>query len=236
MNYVHTTSYVIALCVALSAGSAAVAQSTCYGSTSDGAIEQACRLEASGPNFEPYTHLGRWLGRTWVHCTVAEVVAKAYQSLAAQRPHSRYVYGETGLRNGGEFKPHRTHRNGLSVDFMVPVLNAQDRSVALPTGITNKFGYNIEFDTAGKFDHLRIDYEAMAAHLLALEQAALAHGTQIERVIFAPELQQALRQSSAWPKIRHLEYSRKTAWVRHDEHYHVDFRIRCQPITEWRAR
>ncbi len=228
----HAASYVIALPVALFASQAAIAQSTCYGSTANGAVTQACKLAASGANFMPYSNLGRWLGRTWVHCEVAGVVADAYQTLAAQLPQKRFVYGETGLKRGGQFKPHKTHQNGLSVDFMVPVTNARGISVALPTGLTNKFGYAIEFDAVGQFADLQIDFEALGAHLLALQRTAIARGIQIDRVIFAPELQLGLRRTTVWADIQNLEFSRKTAWVRHDEHYHVDFRIPCHDMSQ----
>jgi murein endopeptidase len=74
--------------------------------------------------------------------------------------------------SGGRIRPHRTHQNGLSVDFFVPVRNAQGKSVPLPISITNRLSYNIEFDISGKY---------------------------------------------------------VKPWVRHDEHYHVDFAVPCKP-------
>ena len=206
-----------------------MAQSTCYGTTSQGALEGACQLATDGPNFEPYTALGRWLGRTYVHCTVAEVVEAAYGSLAASHPSKVFVYGETGLKNGGKFDPHKTHQNGLSVDFMVPVVDRQGKSTPLPTGLTNKFGYSLEFDSAGSMDDLTIDFEAIVAHLAALKVAANAKGIDIWRVIFDPQLQPRLREVEGWPGIAGLEFSERRSWVRHDEHYHVDFEIPCKP-------
>ncbi|MGL1409600.1 penicillin-insensitive murein endopeptidase, partial [Vibrio parahaemolyticus] len=85
-----------------------------------------------GPNFTPYSRLGVALGRTHVHAQVAEIVADAYASLARRTPEIRYVYGESGWPSGGRFRPHRSHQNGLSVDFFVPVRDADGRSVALP--------------------------------------------------------------------------------------------------------
>jgi penicillin-insensitive murein endopeptidase len=114
---------------------------------------------------------------------------------------------------------------------MVPAIDRQSRSVYLPTGPTNKFGYNIEFDKQGKFEEYRIDFEAMAAHLVALHKAARAEGIDIWRVIFAPELQRYLLSTSQGEYLKeHLQLSKKPAWVRHDEHYHVDFKIECRPL------
>lgn len=106
---------------------------------------------------------------------MAEVVEEAYAAMARRHPDVRFVYGETGLAEGGPFKPHRTHQNGLAVDFFVPVRNRESESVPLPTHVLNKWGYDVELD--GK-----------------------------------------------------LRFSTRPAWVRHDEHYHVDFAVPCQPL------
>ena len=208
-------------------------QSTCYGTTSNGRLANACELPAGGTNYSPYSTVARWLGRTWVHCDVAQVVVLAYDALAESHPEKHYVYGETGFRNGGEFKPHKTHRNGLSVDFMTPVIDADGKSVPLPTSVTNKYGYAIEFDSANRYEDLSIDFEAIAAHLAALKRSANKQGIGIWRVIFDPELQPGLHKTKAWPEISDLTFSRKRSWVRHDDHYHVDFALDCRPLSEW---
>lgn len=212
---------------------AADSHSTCYGTTSNGRIANACELPAGGDNFAPYSTVARWLGRTWVHCDVAKVIVSAYNSLAVSHPEKHYVYGETGLRTGGEFKPHKTHRNGLSVDFMTPVINAEGKSVPLPTSVTNKYGYAIEFDGEAQYEDLRIDFEAIAAHLAALKLSAKEHGIGIWRVIFDPELQPYLHETKAWVEISDITFSSKRSWVRHDDHYHVDFALECRPLSEW---
>src|SRR6185436_11752783 len=106
-------------------------------------------------------------------------VAAAYQALESTAPGKVFVYGETGWRTGGRIRPHRTHQNGLSVDFMVPVLDANGRSVPLPTGPFNKFGYGIEFDAGGRFGQLAIDFPAIGEHLYQLHRAARARGIDL---------------------------------------------------------
>ena len=208
-------------------------QSTCYGTTSNGRLANACELPAGGTNYSPYSTVARWLGRTWVHCDVAQVIVSAYDALAESHPEKHYVYGETGFRYGGEFKPHKTHRNGLSVDFMTPVIDADSESVPLPTSVTNKYGYAIEFDSANRYEDLSIDFEAIAAHLAALKRSANKQGIGIWRVILDPELQPYLHKTKAWPEISDMTFSRKRSWVRHDDHYHVDFNVECRPLSEW---
>jgi len=206
--------------------------SVCRGTPADGRLEGACKLPVEGANFHAYSRLGSWLGRTWVHCTVARVVIEAYERLATDQPELIFVYGETGHRTGGPFKPHKTHQNGLSVDFFVPVRNRDSRPVPLATHAFNKWGYSLEFDAQGVADGYRLDFEAMAAHLVALDRAARPHGIAIGRVLFDPEMQPLLHRSRLWPELEgRAVFSTRQAWVRHDEHYHVDFEVTCESST-----
>lgn len=204
--------------------------STCYGTVAHGRLEQGVQLPQKGANFAAYSSLGTALGRTYVHSAVSEVVLDAYRALEQAAPQKRFVYGETGLAKGGSMKPHKTHQAGLSVDFMVPVLNAAGASVPPPTSVTNKFGYGIEFDGAGRYAQLRIDYEAMAEHLYQLSQAAERHKVGVTRVIFDPVLTKKLLGTSRGAYIRqHLPFMKQRPWIRHDEHYHIDFAVACRP-------
>lgn len=206
--------------------------STCYGTTSNGSLRNGLKLPSSGPNFESYSTIGRTLGRTYVHSWVHGVVLEAYSELNRTRPQTTYVYGETGFDDGGPFKPHKTHRNGLSVDFMVPVLNLDGKSVPLPTSVLNKWGYDLEFDDSGKLKDLVIDFDALAEHVYQLHLAATRNGGDLWRVILAPELQAFLEDSAHWPYLeKKVEFSTRRSWVRHDEHYHVDFEYPCQPVA-----
>ena len=207
-----------------------IADSTCFGTTSAGRLEDACKLPASGRNFSAYSSLLRLAGRTYAHCDVTDVVLDTYAALNDSMPDKLYVYGETGSRHGGQFKPHKTHQNGLSVDFMIPVINKNNQSVALPTHILNKYGYDIDFTLDGKYKDLAIDYEAFAAHLAATKLMAEKHGVGIWRVLFDPQMQSALRDTKAWPSISDLNFSKKRSWVRHDDHYHIDFVIPCKDL------
>lgn len=206
--------------------------STCYGTTANGALKDGCKLPSSGPNHSAYTVLGGLLGRTWVHCTVAEVIEEAYAALHSSHPDRHFMTGETGHKWGGPLSHHKTHQNGLSVDFMVPVVDRSGASVPLPTGFTNRFGYDIEFDANGRYGDLSIDFDALAAHLAALRAATEKAGIGIRRVIFDPELQPRLRETGSWPALEGLQLSNRRAWVRHDEHYHVDFAIPCEPMEQ----
>ena len=154
----------------------------------------------------------------------------AYKILETSNPNKVFVYGETGKKLGGLFKPHKTHQNGLSVDFMIPVIDNRGNSVPLPTNILNKYGYNIDFTLDGKYEDLSIDYEAFAAHLAALVQSTKHNNIGIWRVIFDPKMQHELKRTNSWPLISHLMFTKKRSWVRHDDHYHIDFDVPCKAI------
>jgi penicillin-insensitive murein endopeptidase len=207
--------------------------STCYGTTSAGRLDGGVQLPSEGKNYASYSSLGNALGRTHVHQHVRDVVVDAYAAVYLSMPDKRFVYGETGLAGGGKFKPHRTHQNGTSVDFMVPVVDRQGRTVSLPTNALNKFGYALEFDAKGELDDMRIDFEALAEHLYQLAEAAKKHQVPIRRVIFQKELVARLYQTGRGDYLRQsVLFMKATPWIRHDEHYHVDFGVPCRPLQE----
>jgi penicillin-insensitive murein endopeptidase len=206
-------------------------ESKCYGTSDNGRLEAGWQLPTAGNNFSAYSSLGVLAGRNYVHSKVSRAVVDAYAMMEKQEPTKAFVYGESGFREGGKFSPHKTHQNGLSVDFFVPVVNSSGQSIALSASVFNKFGYGIEFVGTGQYRNLRIDYPAMAKHLLALKQAANRHGVKIARVIFDNELQKQLFKTPEAASLRaELAFSTKKPWVRHDEHYHVDFMVPCTPI------
>ncbi len=206
--------------------------STCYGTTANGRLENGVQLPESGANYIGYSTIARFAGRTYVHSVVRDVIVAAYADLAREQRQKVYKYAETGFDEGGEFWPHKTHANGLSVDFMTPVIDASGTSVHLPTHPLNKFGYDIEFDANGHYDGVTIDYEAMAAHIVALDRQAKRHGHGLWRVIFDPELQPNLYEAANGRYADYLRanvtFSEKRSWVRHDEHYHIDFSVACK--------
>ncbi len=203
--------------------------STCYGTTSSGSLTFGVKLPQKGANYVGYSLAARIAGRTYVHSEVKKIIVDSYKSLEFTEPDKVYKYAETGLKNGGEFKPHKTHQNGLSVDFMVPVTNKSGKSVHLPTNALNKLGYNIEFNSKNQYKQYSIDFRALAAHIVELHKQATKNGHDIWRVIFAPELQPKLYETEYGVYLKkHIQFSKKRSWVRHDEHYHVDFEVACE--------
>jgi penicillin-insensitive murein endopeptidase len=204
-------------------------ESRCFGSTAAGRLEGGVSLPLSGANFSAYSVAGWTIGRTHVHATVRNILLDAYAALARSAPEKVFVYGETGWKRGGPFKPHKTHQNGLSVDLMVPVL-LDGRSVPLPGGLFNRYGYDLEFDQAGRSGRHVIDFAALAELIHQVNLAAAARGVGITRVIFDVPLQRHLWTTPRGAELeRKVTFSTRPAWVRHDEHIHIDFAIACAP-------
>lgn len=200
------------------------APSVSVGTVSRGRLVHGKRLPRSGANFRAYSSLGLVLGRNTVSDRLRDAIVDAYAELRDSLPEGRFVYGETGWPRGGRFRPHRTHQNGLSVDFFVPVRDARGRVAELPTGPVHGFGYRWQFDSTGRAGDLRVDFDAIARHLAALDRAARKHGLAIRLVIIAPEYRRALSRSPRGRAVlARLPFMQGTPWVRHDEHYHVDF-------------
>jgi penicillin-insensitive murein endopeptidase len=208
------------------------AQSVCFGITSNGRLEGGVQLPQRGPNFETFSTAAAMAGRTYVHSTVHDIVIDAYRQLESAVPGKRFVYGDTGWSTGGRFKPHRTHQNGLSVDFMVPVLDEKGHSIPLPRSALNRFGYDMEFDAAGRLGAVRIDFDAIAEHVHQLDIAARKRGVAIERVILDPQYLPKVWVAPRGEELRRrVRFVDKPVWWRHDEHYHVDFAVPCKALA-----
>ena len=201
--------------------------SSCTGTPANGAIRNAVSLPHHGRNFSTYSTLGWLLGRQHVHSAVYATTQDAMADLASRHPEIHTTFAETGWPFGGQLRPHKTHRNGTSVDILVPVLR-NDQPAHFPSSLLNKFGYGIEFDRNGRYGDYRIDYAAMAAQILALNRAASRNGIGIDVVIFDNTLQQQLWSAHDGRKLQQsVRFSKTPAWIRHDEHYHVNFKVDC---------
>jgi penicillin-insensitive murein endopeptidase len=192
---------------------------------SSGSLVNGKRFPTSGPNFRTHSRITSVLGRNSVHSTVRDICLDAYAALEATTISQSFVYGEAGWPSGGPFSPHKTHQNGLAVDFMVPVLDVDSNSPRrLPTHPFNLAGYALDFDQSGGRGSMRLDFDAIAAHVLALNDAAKLQGATIKLVIFAPDLQDELFAAGQGHELkRAVKFNSNQAWVRHDEHYHVVF-------------
>ena len=203
--------------------------SVCYGNAIKGRLENAKRLLYAGPNYRAYHIAGYLTGRTFMHSMVRDTLRDAYAALEKSDPELRFVYAEFGWARGGKIWPHRTHANGTAVDFMVPLRTDSGSVAQINASVVNMLGYSVTFDNEGRRGKTRIDFDAVAKHLLALDAAATAHGIRVSRVIFEPPLHRLLFASPSGRALQgKLSFMDRPAWVRHDQHYHVDFDVPCR--------
>ncbi|MBI2570799.1 MAG: hypothetical protein HYV63_27675 [Candidatus Schekmanbacteria bacterium] len=136
-----------------------------------------------------------------------------------------FIVGETGLRRGGTFWRHKTHQNGLSVDIFVPLRDQDGTSVNVPTWPWDLFGYGLELDEAGHAGPLTIDFDALAELLHELRVQIEKHRLKIQRVILYPPYIPLLLKTVHGAMLGPIQpsFMRTRAWVRHDEHVHIDF-------------
>jgi len=195
------------------------------GTVAKGHLEHGRPLRPWGQGYATYSFLGAALGRQYVHAAVRDAVEAACAASAGREPRRTFVLGETGWPDGGRLRPHRTHQNGLSVDVFMPLIDGSRAPTVPSTWPWNKLGYGLELDAEGRLGDLRIDFEALAAFLRDLQAEAAFRGLAVQKVIIAPEYVPLLLATPSGRQLGKLAdvLSRGPAWVRHDEHFHVDF-------------
>lgn len=203
-------------------------KSLSVGGVADGRIEGAQVIPPWGEGYTTYSILGAALGRQYVDGRVRDALIEAFALRAREELGREFVVGETGWPRGGRFRPHRTHRNGRSVDLFVPLQRQGQTFPSLGIWPWNKFGYSLEFDEQGRLGELSIDFEALAALLLEIDRQAASRELRIDKIIIAPEYVPFLLQTEAGRQLGPLAdvITRKPVWVRHDEHIHIDFGTR----------
>ena len=205
-------------------------ESKAVGSVRNGHIENNYLFPYSGPNWRYFSWLSYYLGNNaYTHSKVYRAAQVAYSRCETTCPGVTFRLMECANVDGGPMYIHWTHQNGLSLDFMVPKL--VDGEPAQRLDHFGIFHYLLEFTDTGvsKLDKaVRIDFESIGKHLLALDEAGRVEGLRIKKVILKIELQDELMATAAGPELRR----RGIYFVRalpdqvndlHDDHYHVDF-------------
>lgn len=212
------------ICIALPFGFFSFAWAGTVTCSASGTEIETRALPVSGANFSAYCLPCVAALRTFLREDAADVVERAYEALAASHPDLESVYAEMGFPWGGRFPPHRTHREGLSADFHVPLTGGGQ----IPMNPGNRYGYDVDFDAQGVGPAGTINFRAIALHLRALDAAARAKGGRVGRVFFAPDLQDELFSVPEGQGLASLiSFNQRQSWVRHDDHYHVDFLLPC---------
>ena len=207
-------------------------QSEVIGSVRNGGLENAYLLPYKGKNYQYFSLSSYYLANNaYTHHQVYQTVLDAYDVCASTLPNVRFGLMECSDKKGGDMLIHRTHENGMSVDFMVPKLrNGKPNHWLDYLGYVH---YLLEFDDQGRskaFSGIEIDFESIAQHILAIDEAAKQNGLDIRKVILKVELLDDLFNSPSGkllqqrdiffvPRLQHMVN------VVHDDHYHIDFKI-----------
>lgn len=205
-------------------------RSTARGSTGRGSLENAYILPYYGANFQYFSPLSYFLlDNAYLHSKTHKIVLEAYKECEKTCEGTEFRIMECTRKEGGEMLIHRSHQNGLSVDFMIPKKRGEEQSLLYDR--SGMLHYLLEFDDSGRlwFDkEVKLDLETAARHILGLDNAAKRNGMRIKRVILKTDLKAKFYQTESGKKVKargiYLVRSLPDLVNRvHDDHYHVDF-------------
>lgn len=199
------------------------------GTVSKGSLEFGKIIPFCGKNFTYFDRDSYLASRAFTSDAVKSIILNTYDSLYVEFPTRKFYLMELSHQNGGKLFPHRTHQNGLSVDFMLPKLKNTEANYELDT--LGKNHYFLQFNDEGKYSEdpsIVIDFDLVAKHILLLNQEARKIGYGIEKVIIKVEYKDEL---FATPNGKLLKESgiyivkSLTSEINaiHDDHFHVDF-------------
>jgi penicillin-insensitive murein endopeptidase len=206
-------------------------ESVSVGDYNKGALRNGYLLPRNGKNFRCYSWFSYYvLGREYTNSRVYHTVLATYQAMEERCPGRTFIYMESARRKGGRPFPHRTHQNGLSIDFMSPLVQHHQPKYYNGLGL---FRYLLSFDSTGKStlnSAVTIDFEVLATHLLLLEKNARKNGLMISKVILKIELKDELFATESGKKLKAsgIYFAQNLTPVlnkAHDDHYHVDFKL-----------
>jgi len=206
-------------------------KSTSSGTVSNGSLKNGRIFPFKGPNFIYFDSTSYLEKHAFTHEKVNQTVLATYQQFETILPSFEFGLMECSNEHGGKIWPHRTHQNGLSVDFMAPLLKNGVSSTDF-----NRIGlphYLMDFDENGIYTEdsaYSIDFELMARHLLVLNEEAKKHGLKIEKVILKIALKDNLFATQNGEKLKTSGIYFATNLSElidslHDDHYHVDFSV-----------
>lgn len=202
------------------------------GSVSNGSLENGKLIPFSGDNYQYFDTTSYMSGRGFMNNKVKSAVLETYEECIDEIPDRRFYIMECSSKNGGNLFPHKTHQNGLSIDFMMPLKQNDNPYYGLDSkGFDH---YLLEFDYDGKYlqdPTIEIDFEVIAHHLLILEEKAQANGLHIKKIIIHTELKDELYKGKYGQQLKASDIYVVKALTPlinalHDDHYHVDFELK----------
>lgn len=206
--------------------------SVSIGKVNNGALKNGVKFAYYGKNYNYFSFTSYFLlRRSYVHEKVRLVTLNAYRNLNKRFPNQQWGIMECSRPHGGKMKPHRTHQNGTSIDFMTPLKWTLSGSQYRWRAHLGVWHYLLGFDKDGylnKRKKVRIDFDMIANHILELNKEAKKEGLRIKKVIFKINLKDDLFKSKIGKKLKRsgiyfAKYLTPMVDNVHDDHYHIDF-------------
>lgn len=199
------------------------------GSVDKGKIENAKLLPFSGANFHYFDTASYLAGRAFTSDKVLNTMLNSYKLLETQVPGRAFCVMECSNQHGGKLYPHRTHQNGLSVDFMMPLVKNQVPFYGFDS--IGQSHYLLDFNDQGQYKadtSVSTDFELAARHILLLHEEAKKQGLKVSKIIIKIELKDDLFKGEQGQKLKASGIyivQNLTPLVNsvHDDHYHIDF-------------
>ncbi len=204
-------------------------ESVSIGTVSNGSLENGKLFPYKGDNFVYFDRESYIAGRAFVNSNVLNSVLGMYDSLYHIMPHHFFTIMECSNQEGGEMLPHKTHRNGLSIDFMTPMKKGGEPYYGLDT--LGAIHYLLQYDDEGKYildQAISVDFDLMAQQILILDHFARRNGLKVEKVILKLELKDELYATENGKLMQEqgiyvVKNLTKRVNEMHDEHFHIDF-------------
>jgi len=210
-------------------------KSISVGSVKNGSLKNGTKFSYKGKNYSYFSSTSYFiLSRCYVNDRVKNVTVKSYKNLNKIFPKQKWGIMECSRKNGGKMKPHRTHQNGTSIDFMTPMKWVKSNKQFRWKAHLGVWHYLINFDKDGylnKRKKVQIDFDMIAYHILELNKEAKAEGLYIKKVLLKINLKDNLFKSKLGAKLKKTgiyfaKYLTPMIDNMHDDHYHIDFGIR----------
>ena len=201
------------------------------GGTGKVSLKNAYLLPYRTRDFRYFSYISYFiLGRAYVHSALYASIKDCYSEMHKLYPNRNFYVMECSRRQGGKMFPHRTHQNGLSIDFMTPYIKKSGKAKKIMdhTGIWH-YLYNADSEGyVGNGRKIQTDFNLIAHHLLILNKSAKRNGLKIRKVILKINLTDDLFKTAYGKQLKQsgIEFAKYLPEIidkQHDDHYHVDF-------------
>lgn len=204
-------------------------KSKSLGTVSNGSMQNGKLIPFYGANFTYFDQESYLGNRAFTSDAVKSIILETYISLSTLYPGRKFYLMELSNQKGGKIYPHRTHQNGLSVDFMMPKTKNGVADYSLDTLGTEH--YFLEFNDNGEYvkdTSIKVDFDIIAKHILLLHENANKLGYKISKVIIKIEYKDELFATPNGILLKNsgiYVVNNLTPLINsiHDDHYHVDF-------------